>query len=59
MPVFSAGSLEFAQQRVNIFGFPGIGWLAMAGARKLVGAKPEARPNALRVAMLAAIARDF
>jgi hypothetical protein len=58
MPVFSVGSSEFAEQRVNILA-SGTAWLAMAGARKLIAARHEARLNASQVAMLATIARDF
>ena len=46
MPVFSADSLELAQQRVNIFGFRNRR-AALTGARKLAAAKHEARLDAL------------
>jgi ribosomal protein L34 len=52
MPVFSAVSLEFDQQRVNIFGFRDR--LAGNGGRELVAAR-----HAAALTMLATNAREF
>jgi hypothetical protein len=65
-PAFSAVPWSSLNKELISLAF-GTGWLAIAGARKLVAARREARLNAwpgpvnraARLAMLATIARDF
>ena len=66
MPVFSAVPWSSLNKELISLAF-GTGWSAIAGARKLVAAKREARLNAwlgpangaARLAILAPIARNF